>query len=139
MVDIPALAGQVMPYITAAIAAYGAAVWTKAQDTMADETVSLGRRLLQRLARREESRPQLEAAVADVAESPRDEDFVAALRGQIKKALAADAQLAADIEAMLNASPIVAGPQSQIVANSRVGGDVIQIGSAGDVTIHRRD
>jgi len=137
--DIAAIASQVMPYITAAIGAYGAAVWTKTQDVAADETVSLGRRLLQRLARREESRPRLEAAVADVAESPDDEDFTAALRAQIKKALAADAQLAGDIAAMLNASPIVAGPGSQIISGSHIGGDAIQIGTARDIDIHRRD
>jgi hypothetical protein len=139
MDDIAAIAGQVMPYVTAAIAAYGTAVWTKAQEAAADETVGLGRRLLQRLARREESRPQLEAAVADVAQAPDDEDFTAALRGQIKKALAADARLADDIAAMLKASPIVAGPGSQVISGSHIGGDVIQIGTARDVNIHRRD
>lgn len=139
MGDIASLVSQMMQYITAAIGAYGTAVWAKTQETVADETVSLGRRLLQRLARREESRPQLEAAVADVVEAPEDEDFVAALRAQIKKALAADASLADDIAAMLKTSPIVAGPGSQIISGSHIGGDVIQIGTAGDVTIHRRN
>jgi hypothetical protein len=137
--DIATIASQVMPYITAAIGAYGTAVWTKTQDVAADETVGLGRRLLQRMAGREESRPQLEAAVADVAEAPGDEDFTAALRGQIKKALVADAQLAGDVAAMLNASPIVAGPGSQIISGSHIGGDAIQIGAARDIDIHRRD
>ena len=139
MDDIAAIASQMMPYITAAIGAYGTAVWAKAQETAADETVSLGRRLLQRLARREESRPQLEAAVADVADAPDDEDFTAALRGQIKKALAADAQLAGDIAEMLKASPIVAGPGSQVISGSHIAGDAIQIGSARDVNIRPRD
>jgi len=137
--DVATIANQVMPYVTAAIGAYGAAVWAKAQETAADETVSLGRRLLQRLARREESRPRLEAAVADVADAPDDEDFTAALRAQIKKALAADAQLAADIAEMLPTSPVVAGPGSQIISGSRIGGDAIHIGSAHDVDIHGRN
>jgi len=139
MDDIAAIVSQVMPYITAAIGAYGTAVWTKAQETAADETVSLGRRLLQRLARREESRPQLEAAVADVADAPDDEDFIAALRGQIKKALAADAQLTDDIAAILKSSPIVSGSGSQIITGSHIGGDAIQIGTARDVNIRPRD
>lgn len=137
--DIAAIASQVMPYITAAIGAYGAAVWTKAQDAVADETVSLGRRLLQRIARREQSRPQLEAAVADVAEARGDEDFIAALRGQIKKALAADPELAGDVVAMLNEAPVIAGPGSQVISGSHISGDAIQIGTARDITIHRRD
>ncbi|MEU7891208.1 hypothetical protein AB0B54_37400 [Microbispora bryophytorum] len=135
--DVATVATQVMPYITAAIGAYGTAVWTKAQDSAADETVSLGRRLLQRLAGREESRSRLEAAVADVAGAPEDEDFHAALRGQVKKALITDPDLADEILAMLNASPIIAGSGAQIVSGSHIGGDSIQIGNARDVDIRR--
>ncbi|MBO3753126.1 hypothetical protein J5X84_44440 [Streptosporangiaceae bacterium NEAU-GS5] len=136
--DIAGLADAVMPYVTAAIGAYGAAVWTKAQDAAADETVSLGRRLLQRLHQGERARPRLEDAVADLIAAPDDADFQAGLRGQIRKALAGDEMLATEITAMLNASPIVAALGSQVVSGSHVGGDAIQIGSARDVDIRRR-
>ncbi|SEH03919.1 hypothetical protein SAMN05444920_14811 [Nonomuraea solani] len=136
--DIAALASQVMRYIMTTLGAFGTAVWAKAQDTAADETVSLGRRLLQRLGAREESRPALEGAVADAVAEPADEDYAAALRGQIKKALAADPALAAEIEGMLAAAPIVAGPGSQIMADNRIGGSAVQIGSARDVDIRHQ-
>jgi hypothetical protein len=135
--DIATVAAQVMPYLTAAIGAYGTAVWTKTQDVAAEETVSLGRRLLNRLGARKESRAALEAAVAEVVRAPDDDDFTAALRGQVKKALAAEPGLAEEIVAMLNASPVVAGPGSQVVSGSHIGGDSIQIGTAHDVDIRR--
>ncbi|MEU8316973.1 hypothetical protein AB0C33_01280 [Nonomuraea sp. NPDC048881] len=139
--DIVTVANQVMPYITAAIGAYGAAVLTKTQDLAADESVNLGRRLLQRFLGREESRDRIEAAVQEVVETPDDEDSRAALRGQLKKALTADPRLAEDVVALLRAIPesaIAANNGSQIVSGSSISGDNIQIGSARDVDIHRR-
>ena len=93
--------------------------------------------VLHRLGTREESRPALEAAVAEVAKAPDDDDFTAALRGQVKKALAAEPALAEEIVAMLNASLVVAGPGSQVVSGSHIGGDSIQISTAHDVDIRR--
>ncbi|WP_327586983.1 hypothetical protein OHA25_08220 [Nonomuraea sp. NBC_00507] len=135
--DIPALVGQMMPYVMTAIGAYGGAVLTKAQDLAADESVSLGRRLLQRLLKREENRPGIEAAIRDAVEFPEDEDFQSALRGQLKKALTADSALAADLARML-ASSIAGSAGGQTVSGSFIGGDNIQIGQARDVTIDRR-
>jgi hypothetical protein len=37
--DIATVAARVMPYLAAAIGAYGTAVWAKAQDVAAEETV----------------------------------------------------------------------------------------------------
>ncbi|MEU4511439.1 hypothetical protein AB0G05_18265 [Nonomuraea wenchangensis] len=139
--DVVTLANQVMPYITAAIGAYGGAVLTKAQDLAADESVNLGRRLLGRFLGREESRERIESAVQDVVETPEDEDLHAALRGQLKKALAADPQLLGDITELLRTAPpaAVAGNLgSQIVSGSSISGDNIQIGQARDVDIRRR-
>ncbi|NJP92831.1 hypothetical protein HCN51_25800 [Nonomuraea sp. FMUSA5-5] len=138
--DIVALANQVMPYITAAVGAYGGAVLTKAQDLAADESVNLGRRLLQRFLSREESRERIESAVQDVVETPDDEDLHAALRGQLKKALAADPGLAGDVAELLRTAPaaaIAANVGSQIVSGSSISGDNIQIGQARDVDIRR--
>jgi hypothetical protein len=48
--DVAELAGEVTPFVTAAIGAYGSAVITKAEDLVVDEaadsTVGLGRRIL---------------------------------------------------------------------------------------------
>ncbi|GLX92942.1 hypothetical protein [Herbidospora sp. NBRC 101105] len=98
--------------MTAAIGALGGAVWTKTQDAAAEGVVGWGRRLLGRVAEREEGRPALESAVADVA---------------------------ADVQQMLAAAtPIIAGAGSQVISGSYIGGDAFQIGSAGSVSIHRR-
>ncbi|MEU5864612.1 hypothetical protein ABZ815_25830 [Nonomuraea sp. NPDC047529] len=134
--DVVAVANQVMPYVMSAIAAYGTAVLTKTQDLAADESVNLGKRLLERFTKRDESRAQIEAAVQDVAEVPDDEDFPAALRVQLKKALAVDPVLAEDVVQLLGSAP--APSVSQSVAGSRIGGDNIQIGQARDVHIGRR-
>ncbi|WP_062437208.1 hypothetical protein [Herbidospora daliensis] len=94
--------------------------------------------VLRRLAQRPESRPALEAAVADLAADTHDEDLVTVLRVQVKKILAADQQLAADIAALLKTAPIAAGAGSQVISNSRIGGDAFQIGTAGNITIGER-
>ncbi|MEO3859688.1 hypothetical protein [Acrocarpospora sp. B8E8] len=132
--EIAEMAALAVPYIVTAVGAYGAAVWTKTQDAMADETVGWGRRMLQRLGRRAESRAALESAVADVPADGDDADAVAALRMQVRKALAADPELAADIAQMLS----TAGAGSQVISGSHIGGDVNQIGSARDVSITGR-
>jgi hypothetical protein len=99
--DIGALTDQLMPYLTSAIAAYGVAVAAKTQDTIADETVGLGRRLLQRILTRKESQPQIDAAITDLAQTPEDGDAAAALRLQVRKALMADPVLVNELVEML--------------------------------------
>jgi hypothetical protein len=103
--DLAELARQALPYLVSAITAYGGSVLSKTEDAVgeaaADAAVGLGRRLLQRILRREESRPAIEAAVADVVAAPQDEDFAMALRAQLKKVLAADPELASDVASLL--------------------------------------
>jgi hypothetical protein len=98
--DPVVLTGEIAPYVTAAIGAYGTAVLTRAEEAAADATVSLGQRILLRITGRG-PRPEVEGAVEDLAESPDDEDARAALRMQIKKALREDPELAADIAGLL--------------------------------------
>lgn len=99
--DVSAVVALLMPYVSAAVGAYGSAVLTKAQDVAADETVGLGRRLLQRIWQRPESQAELESAVSDRVQAPDDDDSLAALRLQIRKALAADPALAKELADML--------------------------------------
>ncbi|WP_239561728.1 hypothetical protein [Micromonospora luteifusca] len=92
-----------MPYVTAVVAAYGKETVAKIHDSVIDQasdaTVGLGRRLLDRILRREESRPLIEGALVDVADG--EQDAEAALRLQIRKALTADPQLAEEVVGML--------------------------------------
>jgi tetratricopeptide (TPR) repeat protein len=105
--DVLSLAAEVTPYVSAAAAAYGGAVLVKARDAAADATVGLGRRLLQRVfGVRREGEP-LPGALADLAASPQDEDALAAVRLAVRKAVAADPVLEADLRSMLDSAPAV--------------------------------
>ena len=104
--DIASLAAEMTPYVSAAVSAYGGAVLAKARDDAADATVSLGRRLLQKVfGHRDESAP-LPGPLADLVAVPRDSDALAACRLAIRKALAADPALEAEIRSMLTQAGI---------------------------------
>ncbi|MFI6725153.1 hypothetical protein NRF20_20340 [Streptomyces sp. R-74717] len=104
--DALTVASEIAPYVTAAVGAYGTAVLTRATDASADATVSLGRRILQRIRGNQQDSAELDRAVAEAAEAPEDEDFQAMLRVQIKRALLADAELTADIARLLSQSSV---------------------------------
>ncbi len=117
------LAAMAMPYVTAAIAVYGAAVMDRVRDAAVDATADaaagLGRRLLRRFLPSGTSSTAVAAAVQDVAGDPDDADLAAALRSQLRKALRADPALAADIAAMLPAGTVAAvGPRSAAVRHN---------------------
>lgn len=105
-VDVVQTAAAVLPHVLAAVSAYGTSVLEKARDRVIDEgadaTVNLGLRVLRRILGREESQQAVESAVIDVAAGEDDSD--AALRLQIRKALAADAELAREVRGMLPAA-----------------------------------
>src|SRR4051794_14690938 len=102
-VDIARTATAAMPYVTAAVTAYGVTTLDKVRnavvDKVSDATVSRGHRLLHRLLRREESRSAIEGAVLDVAAG--EDGSPVALQLQIRKALAADLELAREVAAMI--------------------------------------
>ncbi|MEU6039749.1 hypothetical protein ABZ801_30545 [Actinomadura sp. NPDC047616] len=95
--DLAQLAGEVTLYVTAAATAYGGAVLAQVQDETATAVVGFGRRMAQRIfgGRADGEEPPEE--LADVIDDPEDADNVAALRKAIRKALAADAELAARV------------------------------------------
>ncbi|AUG76749.1 hypothetical protein CFP65_1878 [Kitasatospora sp. MMS16-BH015] len=99
--DATTLSAEVVPYLTAAAAAYGTAVLDRVEETAADATVSLGQRLLGRLLHRTESRPAVEAAVTELAEDPSDTDSQAALRVELRRLLRTDPALAEELTALL--------------------------------------
>lgn len=111
MVDVGGVVSGVMPYLAAAAAAYGRMVVERvakeSADAATDATVGLGRRLLRRLlGPGTAGQEAIAAAVTDLGEHPDDEDFQHAVRAQLKKALAADAQLRSDLVGMLQAAGV---------------------------------
>ena len=125
--EVATLAAEVVPYASAAAAAYGGAVLAKVRDDAADATVGLGRRLLQRIfGARDEGEPVPEA-VADVVADPADEDALAALRLAVRKALAADAGLCGEVREMLaQAGVSAAGNVSNTISGGTFSGPVMQ-------------
>jgi hypothetical protein len=126
--ELAVLIGEVSPYVTAAVGAYGGAVLAKVSDQAADATVGLGRRILQRIfgtcAAGDVPQP-----IADLAADPDDPDLQAALRVAIRKMLAADAELAGDLRGMLAGATatVTASGERSIAAQSITG-----VASSGD-------
>lgn len=114
--EIEALVGQVVPAIGSAVAAYGTGVLTRAENEAAEASVRLGQRLLARILRRTSDPAPVEAAVADLAAVPGDGDALGALRLQIRKALAGDTELVAELAALLSARAEASGEHATAVA-----------------------
>jgi hypothetical protein len=121
------------PFISAAIAGYGAAVLKVSEDAAANGTLALGRRILQRVF----GHGQPPVALTDLAADPEDADLQAAFRVAIRKVLTEDSQLPGQIRGMLAAAaPRVTAFNT--VKNSAIQGSVIQAGTiTGDVTLGR--
>ncbi|MEU1790166.1 hypothetical protein ABZ553_30710 [Streptomyces sparsogenes] len=119
--DALTVATAVVPYITAAVTAYGSAVVTRTTDTAADATVSLGRRIVQRLWSREENRDGLEQAIEDVAEDPQDDDAQAALRLQVRRILRQDSELTAELAQLLPARSFTASGDGAVAVETNNG------------------
>lgn len=98
--DIETLAGQVAPYVTAVVDAYGAAVLTRLEDVAADETVHIGQSLLRTILG-SRSQPGVVNAVQELSTAVNDSDLEEALLVQIRRALRQDEALAARITAIL--------------------------------------
>jgi len=80
-------------------------VLAKLRDDAADATVGLGRRLLQRIFGSRGEGEALPGPLADLVADPYDDDALAAARLAIRKALAADPVLAAEVRSMLAGAP----------------------------------
>lgn len=104
-IDASALATKVFAAVKPAIGAYGTGALVRDEQAHAPHEVELGRQILQEIYWRDKNVPPLESAVNDFAAGSQDEDSAAGLRLEIKKVLAADAALAADIQKMLPADP----------------------------------
>ncbi|MGW5157536.1 hypothetical protein ACWEPN_18860 [Nonomuraea wenchangensis] len=108
--ELVGLVAAVSPYVTAAVGAYGAAVLARAQEDAADTTVRWGRRILQRIFGIASSEEEVPEAIALLAQAPNDDDLQAALRLHIRRVLAADRELVAEVARMVEQ----AGSQTSI-------------------------
>jgi hypothetical protein len=93
------------PYVSAAVAAYGAAVLARVRDEAADATVGLGRRLLQRVFGTRSDGEALPQPLADLAANPDDTDTQAVMRLALRRELTAHPELADQLRSMLAAAP----------------------------------
>ncbi|ACU69385.1 conserved hypothetical protein [Catenulispora acidiphila DSM 44928] len=93
--------GEALPAIISAVRTYGDTVLTAGEQAAASGTVSLGRRLLQKLFGGAPKPVVFEDAVANLAAAPESDDAVAALRLQIGNVLARHPELRDEIAAML--------------------------------------
>jgi len=105
--DVASLATEITPYVSAAATAYGGAVLAKVRDDAANATVGLGRRVLQRVFGTRADGDDLPSPLQDVVTDPMDVDALAALRLYLRKVLASDAQLEAEVREMLAASGVM--------------------------------
>ncbi|WP_433205906.1 hypothetical protein ACQP00_38615 [Dactylosporangium sp. CS-047395] len=122
VVDAGLIASQVVPYLSAAAGAYGAAVVQRVSDETADATadaaVGLGRRLLRRLFGSSRGE-QVRAAVVDLATNPADEGLADVMRAQVRAALTTDPKLLAEV------ARLVARPAPNVTVTGSQG---VQIG-----------
>lgn len=138
MSELEAVLADALPMMSAAVGAYGAGVLSRVEDAAADATVGLGRRLLHRVWHRSAQPEALQGAVAELAQAPADPDALAGLRLQLRKVLAQDSQLLAEIAGMLPARGAVATASGE--RSVAVGGNNSGIVSTGDgaVNVQRR-
>ncbi len=130
--DVVEIVNDAWPFVSAAVAGYGAAVLKVSEDAAADATLSLGRRILQRVF----GRGQTPDALADLAADQQDTDLQAALRVALRKLLAEDGELTAQIRDLLAEAPATQVIASNVVKDSTVRGSVIQAGTiTGGLTI----
>lgn len=123
--DVVEIVNDAWPFVSAAVAGYGAAVLKVSEDAAADATLSLGRRILQRVF----GRGQTPDALADLAADQQDTDLQAALRVALRKLLAEDGELTAQIRDLLAEAPATQVIASNVVKDSTVRGSVIQAGT----------
>lgn len=131
----------VMPYVTAAVAAYGSAVIDKVSDQASDASASaaagLGRRLLARILRGARA-GHAEAALLDLAEEPQDADRVATVRRQIQIALEAEPALVGELAQMLVTAGVNVSAQGVGSVSVQHNAGIIQTGPGAQASQGRR-
>jgi hypothetical protein len=145
VVDPITIAAAATPFLLKAVEALGDKVWDKTSDAAADEAAGFGRRLLARLLRRGDgpdadpdadtssdvvavagTRDQAGVALAvhDLVTAPGDQDLQAALRLAVRRLLAADPVLMAEVADMVaqHTPAQQAGDRSILLGGAQHGG-----------------
>jgi hypothetical protein len=132
--ELEAVVAEALPVMGAAVSAYGVGVLSRVQDAAADATVGLGRRLVQQVWQRSKHPEAVQVAVAQLAELPGDADALAALRLQVRKVLAQDPALLAQVAGMLpqRGAVTASGERSVAIGGSNRG--TISTGDGGSET-----
>lgn len=117
--ELATIAAEAVPLAAVAASTYGKAVLAKAWDDAADASLKAGLKLLQRVFGRSQDDEELPAAVAEVIEHPGDEDYLAQLRLEIRKAMERDAALAGEIAAIVAAARPATSPSRSSPAATR--------------------
>ncbi len=135
VIEVAALAGQLMSYAIAAIRAFGDRVLNNAQDDAAEATIGLGRSVLQKIFGTRKVGEPLPEPLADAVADPEDDDAMATLRLALRQALAANPQLCAEVEHMLAGAgvTVTAAGERSIAAQTITG-----IAATGDNTTINR-
>ena len=106
------LVGQAMPYLTAAVGMYGAAVLSRAEQSAADGTVRVGKDLLVAVYEGLKRRPRedFRRRLEEMASLPADGDAMAALRFELSRILRANQAVCDEFARILQSAPEPGGP-----------------------------
>jgi len=130
--EVATLVKDVTPALMAALRAYGGSVLAKIHDDGADETVSLGRKLLQKIFGPRTDSESLPDVLVKVIDNPDDGDYLGALRATIREILGNEAQRLAEVREILKEAGTAVDVGSQtaradhggIAQNNAAGGSV---------------
>ncbi|MEV8586526.1 hypothetical protein AB0424_06220 [Streptomyces sp. NPDC051180] len=138
--EIVQLMEQAGPFLSAAVAAYGAGILSRAGeatlDAAVEDTAGLGRRIVRLVWRRRDGdgRAALARAASEAADESGGGDAADGLRREIERALREDPLLAREVAALL---PTQRGATVSISGARPIGAQHIGIALSGDnATIH---
>ena len=146
MIDIATLTALLSPFLPYLVKA-GEKAAEEAGASLGGESWNWVKQIWGKLSPKVEKKPALKEIVGDVAANLQDEDYKAALRGQLKKLLEQDPTLEAEIAQLLKEKPqgagsgigdIIAGGDVQVSTGDQTvsqSGGGINIGQARDVSL----
>lgn len=114
--DLPVLVERLWPYVASAVGDHGRLVLS----TGPDEAAGCGRELLQRIFGVDPPAEESPVELAELVDRPDDTELQAALRVRIRRVLAADPELVAQVREILVRAE--ATPGSYVRAGDRGGG-----------------
>jgi hypothetical protein len=99
--DVASLVTDITPFVTAAVGAYGVAVLARVRDDAADATVSVGRKVLQKIFGFTTDGELPPEPLAALAADPNDTDALGTVKIAISNTLARDTSMIAEVRSIL--------------------------------------